>query len=376
MQACGFCIAKPGKQDCGAGLRRGLVVTFPEFTPLRTISGTAINSTAANVIGKAVAYSFPDHPEEKPDNSKGDAGSMDSPFDFVWKMKQQQTALEENTEGTSTISSVLATNNQWKNYKKGTSTRQLFIPSLGLLHGFPTNGNNESPWNADSNTTNTMSDDNYWNWKYTFEAGTDCVGFAQRAASYKDGRHYEWVTLPKGIMDAEKADYNDVQDLYNGTHYRAQVRAAQTRINSWDIINKNKEVTTTSTEIHRKQLLHVVPGDIWVKYKYPVAEQDTLVSATPPWRKSAAHIAVVAYVPPDASELSVSELMNQIILVEAEYNNKIQSVIKVLSIGDYNNSNVTASKQIYDNFVLTPATLSGDKLNCKSWAVRRLKCKE
>jgi hypothetical protein len=176
-------------------------------------------------------------------------------------------------------------------------------------------------------------------------------------------------------MDAGNSDYTAVQNLYNGTHYRAQVRAAQTGINSRDIINKNKEVTTTSTEIHRKQLLHVVPGDIWVKYKYPVAEQDTLVSATPPWRKSAAHIAVIAYVPPNASELSVSELMNQIILVEAEYNNKIQSVIKVLSLGDYNNSEIPLGFQIYSNFT-TPKT--GDKidLNCKSWAIRRLKWEE
>ncbi len=296
---------------------------------------------------------------------------MDSPFDFVWKMKQQQTALEESTAGASTISSVLATDNQWKNYKKGTSTKKLFIPSLGLLHGFPTNGNNESPWISTDNTTNTMDDDNYWNWKYTFEAGTDCVGFAQRSASYKNCRHYKWVTLPDGIMDAENDDYNAVQNLYNGTHYRAQVRSAQTGINSWDIINKNKEVTTTSTEIHRKQLLHIVPGDIWVKYKYPVAEQDTLVSAPTPWRKSAAHIAVVAYVPPNASELSVAELMNQIILIEAEYNNKIQSVIKVMSIGDYNQSEVVGPLTFYPSFSLGKDVELD--LNCTSWAIRRLK---
>lgn len=40
------------------------------------------------------------------------------------------------------------------------------------------------------------------------------MGLAQRAASYKYCRHYEWVTLPDGIMDAEKDDYNDVQDGY------------------------------------------------------------------------------------------------------------------------------------------------------------------
>jgi hypothetical protein len=340
---------------------------------LRTIpAGNETNPTAENVIGKTVAYSYPDHPEEKPADSKGDAGNMDSPFDFVWKMKQQQTALEENTEGASTISSVLATNNQWKNYKKGTSTRQLFIPSLGLLYGFPTNGNNESPWNAADNTTNTMDDADYWNWKYTFEAGTDCVGFAQRSASYKDCRHYKWVTLPDGIMDAGNTNYNTVLNGYsNNRNYPSN--ATESNGGGWaynadDILSKSNESITASTDEHFEALQKVVPGDIWVKDSpnKPNGDQDE-------WKHN--HIAVVAYIPPNASELSVSDLMNQIILVEAEYNNKIQSVIKVLSIGDYNHNNLTKDIEFYKGFSLSKDQASFS-LNCQSWAIRRLKCED
>jgi len=85
-----------------------------------------------------------------------------------------------------------------------------------------------------------------------------------------------------------------------------------------------------------------------------------------------AHIAVVAYVPADAAELSVDELMNRIILIEAEYNNKIQSVIKVLSVGEYNMGKIPLGKQIYLNFI-TPKTGNEINLNCQSWAIRRLK---
>jgi len=96
----------------------------------------------------------------------------------------------------------------------------------------------------------------------------------------------------------------------------------------------------------------------------------TLLSEQAPGALNA-HIAVVAYVPPDAEELSVDELMNRIILIEAEYNNKIQSVIKVLSVGDCNRKEVSRPLPFYTNFSFgEEATLN---LYCQSWAIRRLK---
>lgn len=141
-------------------------------------------------------------------------------------------------------------------------------------------------------------------------------------------------------------------------------------INSWNIINKN--CTAAATAANLIELKKVVPGDIWIKYKVAVNEQDQNINTIP------AHIAVVAYVPPDASELSVSDLMNQIILVEAEYNNKIQSVIKVLSVGAYNASEISVGMSFYNGkfIVVDQSPAAGNQgidLHCDSWAIRRLK---
>ncbi len=362
----------------------GQVVTFPEFTPLRTIPAGQIPGSD-NVLSKTVAYSYPDHPEEKPDNSKGDAGSMDSPFDFVWKMEKQKTLLASaydtsgNTKTATSTSSwddTKSPKDTWNKYKRGspaaagTEAKQAFIPGLGLYYG----ARNKGYSTIYDETGLPGKSDETWNWKYTFEAGTDCVGFAQRTSSYKYCRHYEWFTLPDGIMDAGNADYNAVQNLYNSNrHIPRETSYGNSIIHNKVGIESNAYFDTSEDSIasmneNQKKLLHcklekIVPGDIWMKES----------SKSPgSWN---AHIAVVAYVPQNALELSVSDLMNQIILVEAEFTNKIQSVIKVLSVGDYNDSKIPLGLQIYPNFT-TPETGDEIDLNCKSWAIRRLKWTE
>jgi len=86
------------------------------------------------------------------------------------------------------------------------------------------------------------------------------------------------------------------------------------------------------------------------------------------------HIAIVASVPENADKLSIADLMNGMVLIEAEYTNKIQSVIKKLSVGMYNNGLVPKDTPIYPSFA-APAigSVPGIPLNCQSWAIRRLK---
>ena len=76
----------------------GQVVKLPDFTPLRTLSGSIDVPGAANKLNGTVAYSFPSHPNEATNSvsgaTLGDSGSMDSPFDFVWKMRKQQIAMQ------------------------------------------------------------------------------------------------------------------------------------------------------------------------------------------------------------------------------------------------------------------------------------------
>lgn len=66
--------------------------------------------------------------------------------------------------------------------------------------------------------------------------------------------------------------------------------------------------------------------------------------------------------------------MDNITLIEAEYTNKIQSVIKILTVGmDYNDL-IPAGTIIYTNFIApVVGTKQGITLNCESWAIRRLK---
>ena len=91
-----------------------------------------------------------------------------------------------------------------------------------------------------------------------------------------------------------------------------------------------------------------------------------------------AHIAIVAQVPEYTEGMSVDDYMNGIVLIEAEYTNKIQSVIRKLSVGDYNRGDIPVGRQIYNNFMVLDqihitSVLDPISLNCQSWAIRRLK---
>lgn len=134
--------------------------------------------------------------------------------------------------------------------------------------------------------------------------------------------------------------------------------------------------TDEEKEALKRVLMKVIPGDIWMKDSSSENDVDANGNIDFQWND---HIAIVAYVPPNAAELTVDELMNQIILIEGEFTNKIQSVIKKLSVGDYNRGNIPVGREIYPNFTVpdqiqqTPAVLDPIDLNCASWAVRRLK---
>jgi hypothetical protein len=244
-----------------------------------------------------------------------------------------------------------------------TPATNVFVPSLGLRYG------KASTYFDEASITGVPVDD-FLKKKYVIEAGTDCLGFVQRSASYSNtssnttiSNVYAWIKLPKGWAETTFSNIWAVLNSY-GTlcrHYPSdQNEATYAPVEADTIISKQKDEPIGDDFV--SQLRLVVPGDIFVK-ESSLAKDNGIKRA---------HIAVVAYVPPDASGLSVSDLMNQIILVEAEYNNKIQSVIKVLSLGDYNESKIPLGFQIYQNFT-TPKI--GDKidLNCESWAIRRLK---
>lgn len=412
------------------------VISLLPFSPVRTIGGSISEPNAANKLEATVAYSFPYHRSEP---YTGDAGSQDSPFDYVKKMlvqsaqlkdmyneagirfvkakstwpKPNATSASEFANFDSYVSNVqvldVAVVNAWastntkkwydypkiKNFAlaswaKGTLSpsdmwwrynvskpnnwseashspaAKAFVPSLGLKIGSMYHILSTDAYDENFHPENgSITRESFVDQSYVIEAGTDCVGFAQRSASYS-GRIYKWRALPSGWTETGST-HSGTDDIwvalkeYNeGTNGRLFVRTGD---NAADVIAKN--ATDDANADYLEALRRVVPGDIWIKYSSVSVPQQ---SATTP-----SHIAIVAYVPSDPSITDSTTFMSQMILIEGEYTNKIQSVIKKLSVGDYNNNNVTVDKIIYSGFKLTPLTLLPDGLRCRSWAIRRLK---
>ena len=131
------------------------------------------------------------------------------------------------------------------------------------------------------------------------------------------------------------------------------------------VVGRNVEANDVQPDI--EALRRIIPGDIFVKDSIngpgTTGDQDDECDN---------HIAIVASVPGDPYAITdPADYMNQIILIEAEFNNRIQSVIKVLSLGDYNQSKVIGPLAIYSEFSLDKdAELA---LKCQLWAIRRLK---
>ncbi|MBU1081945.1 MAG: hypothetical protein KKB59_15790 [Spirochaetes bacterium] len=409
------------------------VVVLPSFTPVRTLKTDVGNVTAENVIGGTVAYSYPKHGYEtisswggtppspklavKGDRqsapawdyiSTGNPGSMDSPFDFVWKMRQQKADIGDGAvQGQ-------APGNSWWDYVVTKPAGALgsdlnpgdirYIPSLGLYLSFPWHELNEGfPGLSELNTgaQDESDDPDLWkiqtellplspgstikilfldgvdthqkrrNASWIVEAGADCIGFAQKAASYS-GRSYAWVPLPKGLMDdAGEANIYTVMDRYhlNTVPIGYRVYPIAERSSTYGDTVVRRVVTPIGTaQPAIEELRRIVPGDIFVKD-----------STTLPEAETDDHIAIVAYVPPNACELSATDLMSQIILIEGEFTNKIQSVIKKLSVGMYNGVGIPVGTEIYTGFTVedqmpnTPQVPDPINLNCQSWAIRRLK---
>jgi len=358
------------------------VVEFPAFTPLRTLpSGQA--PSASNSFGGTVAYSYPQHDHEPSDANPGYSGSQDSPFDFLWKMLSQKTSLStaydangvaKTQQSTTSWSGTKAPKDSWKNYSPGTNAAPGYIPSLGLWYRDCDNGMD----NDESGVSGLA-----WSQPYIYEAGTDCLGFAQRAGSWMKNpttyNDYIWHNLLPGEMEygSDKSGTSTPGSIY--TDARAGKREypgddfeheknSDFRSVAWTIIKKERSATATPEMLDA--LRHIVPGDIWVKESSIVPDNGI----------KRAHIAIIAKVPDDPYSITDPlTFMNGMILIEAEYTNKVQSVIKKLSLGDYNRGDIQVGTEIYEKFTVldqkpdTVDILDPISLNCKSWAVRRLK---
>lgn len=359
-------VSNISKLDIGNG---GQTVVFQEFTPHRTVTSNKDLPTQENKINRTVAYSYPIYKYDR-DDSEGDKGSMDSPFDFLWKLNHQYESRKKKSSATWTT-----TENRWKNYKNSQSEKnisQSFLPGLGLYYldycdycDLLAEGKQHTSLEKDVGKLELENN---------FEAGTDCIGFAQRCASYS-GNNYIWNDLPKGIMENTTNDYQEVLKLYETTQqyrtypsnlaetkepyclYGGRLECAE------DILYleavggfKDAKFEESVEEELVQKLRCVVPGDIFVK-----ASSEARYGT----KGLRDHIAIVASVPENSTELSAKELMEKITLIESTYAAWAQSVVKVFTLADYYNKGSIEKVKLYNH-----EAQFGFK--CYSFAVRRL----
>jgi hypothetical protein len=166
------------------------LTAFP-FTPVRSANDAL---DANNVHVGSVGYDYPIEYRY----------ALDSPFDFVWKLRQQQLLIaasaddEEYQEETGLSEATLAKwqttsapDNRWINYVEepvaGDNTGAPYLQGLGLYQIDPDHDRIEST------LADTFPADEYLQ---ALRAGVDCLGFVQRAFTY-DGNPYAWEALPR-----------------------------------------------------------------------------------------------------------------------------------------------------------------------------------
>jgi hypothetical protein len=441
------------------------VVELIPFTPTRSISAKTV-PTDINVINNTVSYSFPNHLSEKgPGTYRGDAGSMDSPFDYNKKMQKQLNllknwynssgkmfvkspnqwpagvlsaegvasasgfgswqAFKDNVVGATNTGLLLGDNifqainttpanwlsesnqntlNQillpWKNTyplehrwwkyvvneyadwsdETWTPETDRFIPSLGLRRKWP----NAS---LDEVKPESIISNNFLEKNWVIEAGTDCVGFAQRSASWQ-GNTYTWSNLNLGWTEKNgNAGMSNIwTQLESYNPGGVGERGFPLSNNDGNIILHNRSGFAENTYIKTKaadqggvltaeentqlikKLKLIMPGDIWVKDSIGDTNKDG--SQNNEWDN---HIAIVAEIPRTPSGFDTAEeYMNQIILIEGEFTSRIQSVIKFVRLSDYNTG--TLPNNAHGGFLYPGAEIpqNGIVLNCQSWAIWRL----
>ena len=179
----------------------GQVIKIPDYSAIRT---------GGEDEGK-VTYDYPE----------GDYKGFDSPFDFTYKMLRQRENINQyysNGDLADPVSFVsgdpvalsalqnwsktIAPSDAWINYRgKPSVDYEPYVPGLGLYWHLPEHANLFQDLKGkfdeyDAQNPNALS------------AGVDCVGFAQRAASYNEA-NYTWKKIAGNITEGATSDYRD-----------------------------------------------------------------------------------------------------------------------------------------------------------------------
>jgi hypothetical protein len=207
---------------------------------------------------------------------RGDSGSMDSPFDFNYKMRKQYSRpnpkrelkwydyLTTPPEGVkikvAPLLSPFDTVSASESTPFATTPTITFIPGLGLWYY--------------TKAKDDVFNDYFGSW--IIEAGTDCVGFAKRATGYQ-GNAYAWtleqnptqtwksMKLKPGMMEYNAgAGTANVYDVINS--YKSERNFPKSGAYSNTIITHTAK--DPINKIDQSLLKSIVPGDIFVIINY------------------------------------------------------------------------------------------------------------
>ena len=162
----------------------------------------------------------------------------------------------------STWQTTAAPNNKWRYYwREGENG---YVPGLGLFIYKPTNSNND------------VKDENL-SMINRKSAGTDCIGFAERTASYENNK-YKWSDLLPGIMEKNDSNtkvtrvsyYPSNQNASNIILSKKQIgKVNDKEMGKEFFIETEEENGAPSEELLntiKKQFLMIIPGDV-ITYK-------------------------------------------------------------------------------------------------------------
>ena len=339
--------------------------------------------------------------------------AMDSPFDFVYKLYEQnrlinkyftRTGINSNdiasfpnhknngvipldsessltNKNVSETQSALAPYNLWhlylkNNYSVDNQTFKAYIPGLGLFFHTPVHQyNSKLPNNKEIVTVNTSTDKvTIYDFKINFPAlmgaGTDCIGFVQRTQSYRntseprtDNRVYKWGLLPSDTAEASGDVVTPEFDKKREEICSYPKDSVSSLIISRNEIKNNvnyfkleygeKESTERPSETKfleiKDKFLRILPGDV-IYYK-----TDGKYS----------HIGEICSVNYDViqSARKITDLMDAISIIESVYEGHINYVIirTMVEGGDVFKKNANSSWHLDGSGKL------------RDWEIRRLK---
>ena len=337
-----------------------------QYTPVRPQSGGAGNSTD---VANSVAYEYPD----------GTLVNLafDSPFDFYYKMHEQQLDTQNEykndpnfsnlassanvslssgqliaLETVKTWSSFLAPGKYWENYQRDLlpdDSSVNYLPGLGLL--------NHTLVDAEPEINLQFVQGLGAKQANLYGCGTDCLGFVARAVGYQ-GEAYEWGNLP-GKDSAEQGSIalNADGSLNQGAR---NVSYPDSTNSCLDIASNGSANTSWSASNMAADFPPTLAGDTGQASASLIAKYKTLVPGDIVIINPGTHIGIIDSVDPIYDGMTYQQLENATHIIDSTYWGPVNYVTT-----DLDNGGITT--------FVTEWRQTPDQTALNNWVIVRLK---